>query len=480
MKRKDLLIFEATENQLRILRARGLPNQALHVLSFHAFKMEQFSAENLSKTLSTFLTARDKRSQVVVVIPRNQVIFRSFALPSHSKEELQKMITLQMAAQVPYAREDIVFDYSVLGQDPAGYTKVLSAVVHKEVIDDFFKMFKSAGLTIHQLVLSSSSIVRWFYTQHLKQVKNEKTTVGILNIESSRSEFCFARSGQLLYARDIKYGQCDVGADFEDLFIKDIFLTLETFIRDHASEAVPSIYILAPTSIQGFLFDKFQAQKNIMVEFVDPYALMKAHRNAPMLEALQSAHVSPAVCLGAAEESQKISFNLLPEDIRKNQKAMAQKWQLVQLAVLALINAVLFFSIFFRAFYKDQVYLNDLKQQASQMRLRVDDVDRQRERLKQMEGLIDPRQSTVDIIYSLYEMTPKEISFQLLFLDKENNLTVQGIAQTRSSVNDFNRNLTQNPLFKDVSLQYAAQRRFFEGEITDFKITAVISNGKEP
>ncbi len=480
MKRKDLLIFEIIENQLRVLRAKFLSDQSLHVVSFHVFPLEQPQRENFPKILSSFLTAKDKRSQVIAVIARNQVILKNFSFPSHSKDELRKMITLQMVAQVPYAREDIVFDYNVLGQDSRGYTSVLSAVVHKEAIDDLFKMFKSAGLTIHQLVLSSSSIVRWFYAQQPQQIKNEHAITGILNIDPARSEFCFARKGQLLYARDIKYGQRDLGADTQDLFLKDILLTLETYARDHARDVIDHMTILAPVQIQGLLREKFQAQRNIIVDFVDPYASITDSKNVSMMEVLQAGHLSPVVCLGAAQESHKISLNLLPEDVRKSQRATAQKWQLAQLFVLVLINVALFFSVSFRALYQDQAQLSDLKKQVVEMRSRVDAINRQSEKLKQIQAHFQPQGSAVDIIYHLYDMTPKEISFQLLYLDRDNNLTIQGIAETRSSVNDFNRSLTKNPLFKDVSLQYAAQRRFFEGELTDFKITAVVNDAKEP
>jgi len=480
MKRTDIVIFEITEGYLKVLRGKFLTDQTLQIASLEALRVEQSSPNNLVKLLSSAVTAKDKKSQVAVVIARSQVILKNFSLPSHSKEELQKMISLQMATHVPYAREDIIFDYNVLGQDSAGYAKILSAVVHRDVIDEFLKIFKSTGLTIHQFVLSSSSIVRWFYGQYLEKVKNEDATVGILNIEASKSEFCFARGGQLVYAREIKYGRRDIGADFENLFLKDIFLTLETYLREHAGDIVSKIYLLAPQPIHGLLLEKIHLLKNTGIECLDPDECLLHNKNMTMPKNLPAQKTSLIVCLGAAQESIKPSFNLLPEDVKKSQKLIAQKWQFVKLAALVIFNFVLFFAIFFHAFYKDQARLNDLKHQASQLRIRVDSVKGQTEQLRKIEALVVSNVSAVDIIYGLYEMTPKEVSFQLLFLDKEGNLTIQGIAETRSSVNDFHRSLTASPLFKDTSLQYAAQRRFFEGEITDFKITAAVKRPEEP
>ncbi|MCX5681510.1 MAG: PilN domain-containing protein [Candidatus Omnitrophica bacterium] len=389
------------------------------------------------------------------------------------------MITLQLTTQVPYAREDVVFDYVALGQDLSGYTKILSAVVHKEVIDEFFKVFKSTALSIDGFVLSSSCIVRWFYQKFPENLKNEKSVCAILNLEADTSEFCFARFGQLTYSREMKYGLRDLGGDFENAFLKDVALTLEAYAREHTPEAVGKLYVLASLQTDYPLFEKLRASKNIEVIFVDPGEALKGIKNIAVLNAQSPDFASPIVCLGAVDESQKLSLNLLPEEIRRTQTARAQKWQFLKLSVLAMLNVGLFFLLFFQGFYQNKVSLDELKTKVTDMRARAEEVKRKTERFNQIAQYVSPSVSTVDVVYALYDMTPKEVSFQTLSIDRNDNLTIQGIAETRTSVNDFHRNLINNVLFKDVSLQYAAQRRFFEGEITDFKITAVVKRLKE-
>jgi len=80
----------------------------------------------------------------------------------------------------------------------------------------------------------------------------------------------------------------------------------------------------------------------------------------------------------------------------------------------------------------------------------------------------------VDIIHRLYRLTPENVSYRSLSIDENDNLTIQGISEKRVDVNEFQKNLIGSPLFKDVNLKYATQRRVFEGEITDFKITCQI------
>ena len=478
MKRNDLIVFEITENSLRVLRARRGSGEALQVLGFDAVPVAQPSREDLARILASMVKAKDKKAQVVVILARGQVIFKDFSLPAQNKEELQKMIALQMAAQVPYAREDIVFDHTVLGQDAQGYTRVLSAVVHKDVAEEYFKLFRSAGLTVHQFVLSSSSIVRWIFASGAAGEADKAGTLAVLNIEGTRSEFCFARAGELVYAREIKYGRRDIGADLEHLFVKEATLTLTSYEREHPSEPVEDLYVLAPSSAHGRLREILPALKGSGGHLTDPLEVVRKDKNIA-LEALDpGGDLSPVVCLGAAHESLRPAFDLLPKEVQKTQKAQAQKGQWVRFFVFFAINAGLLLSFLLHNFYKEQMYLGTLKASASSMRARAQEIKRKTEQLKEIERLSSSSGSMVDLIHGLYAMTPKEISFQLLSVDREQRLTIQGIAETRTSVNDLHRNLINSPMFKDASLQYAAQRRFFEGEITDFKITATISRLK--
>lgn len=476
MRKNDLLIIEITARYLKVLNARYFAGKSAQVLGFSSLKIENTSQENIIKLLVSLTGKRNKKAQVIVVIPRGQVILKNFSLPSRSREELRKMITLQMSTQVPYAKEDIVFDYSILGADSAGFTKILSAVIHKEVVNEFFKIFKAAGIDIDRFVLSSSSIARWFYQRSPEALKDTKSTFAVLSLEADISELCFVNGGQLSYSREIKYGLRDLGGDFEDLFLKDILLTLGAYANEHPGERLEKFYVLASPQNKHPLFEKLRMAKSLDISFLDPRGSLQ---NIPSSDMGNKDFSSPVVCLGSIEESQRISLDLLPEEIRKSQTTRTRQWQFFKFFILIVLNIGLFSLLFVEEFYKNKFVLNDLKAKSSDMRVRADAVKKKAEQLRQIERYVNPSVAIVDIVYSLYDMVPREVSFQLLAIDKNDTLTLQGIAETRTSVNDLQKNLTNNPLFKDVNLQYATQRRFFEGEITDFKIIASVKRMKE-
>lgn len=477
MKRNPLVIIEMNDRHCKVLRAKPVAD-GYHVASMTTARISDPSQEALVKLLSSQITSADKKAQCVVVLSRQQVILKNLSLPSQAKEELGKMIALQVSTQVPYAREDIVFDHLVLGQDAAGYTKVLVAIVHKEAIEEWIKIFKSAGLMVSQLVLSSASIVSWANAKLTADLEPATSVSGLLSLEAGTSELCLVKNQQLVYSREIKHGLRDIGGDFEDAFLKDISLTLESFTREHPQDEIKKLFVLS-APISSPLFDKIKAQGQIDVRFMDPCAFLKNTESILLPQNKGDDYASAVVCLGAIQEAQKITLNLLPEKVRRDQQGQARRRQWILFGLLLIVNVVLGGALVLQRSYSDEAYLTALRQRTAVMRSRAEEVKRQEDQIKQIEQSAIPMTSVVDVVDGLYAMTPKEVSFQLLFLDRNDRLTIQGIAETRASVNDFHRNLIGSPLFQDVNLEYAAQRRFFEGEITDFKITASVKRGKE-
>ena len=86
---------------------------------------------------------------------------------------------------------------------------------------------------------------------------------------------------------------------------------------------------------------------------------------------------------------------------------------------------------------------------------------------------------TVDVIKELYELTPEEISFKSICLKQRSSLVMEGSADTRSSINQFQCQLVESPLFEDVTMEYATKRKRFKEENTAFKIKCNLTQGKD-
>ena len=126
-------------------------------------------------------------------------------------------------------------------------------------------------------------------------------------------------------------------------------------------------------------------------------------------------------------------------------------------------------------FYKQKDYFQNLKNKVSEIEPRVKDIKQKKQHIVAIESYLNPGLKMVDIIYNLYEITPKDISYRLLYVNGDGRINIKGISERRASVNDFQKKLIASSLFKEVNLKYATQRKVFGGETTDFKITCKVN-----
>jgi len=76
-------------------------------------------------------------------------------------------------------------------------------------------------------------------------------------------------------------------------------------------------------------------------------------------------------------------------------------------------------------------------------------------------------------ISQLYEITPMEIAFTYVNLDKSGTATLRGQSVQLSDVFKFITKLESSPYFKDVSTKYTRTRKLREKEVTDFEVSFI-------
>ncbi len=473
MRSKLITSIEIKESHIKILKAfsgkRGVKVSRLIVK-----KISDPSEEGVTKLLASMVDFEMKKSRVVVSIPRSQAMLRYFSFPSHSESEIQKMLSLQIPNQIPYQRQDVVFDYTVLDKDSRGYSRILVIIVHKDIIRKYFTIFKSVGLSLDSLTLSSSSIINgFFYNQ--KMVKEDKLLSAFADIDIASSELCFCKNAKLLFSRNIKFGAQDIQADYQKAFIRDIVLTLEAYSKDNNGESVQRLILFCPERSGSLLKKALEQEINLSVEVFDPCEIVKGNKDILVTDLLQGDPFSPLVVFGSVLSNPQKPFNLLPEDVGRVRKSKEKRNQWAKFVGLVFLCGLLISGMFMIQFYKQKDYFQNLKNKVSEIEPRVKDIKQKKQHIVAIESYLNPGLKMVDIIYNLYEITPKDISYRLLYINGDGRINIKGISERRASVNDFQKELIASSLFKEVNLKYATQRKVFEGEIIDFKITCKVN-----
>ncbi len=480
MKRSIITAIEISESHVKLLQVSRRAGR-IRLVRHQGKKITDPSFNGIAELLSSMVDDKIKESYIIGIVPRSQAMIRYISLPSQSDEEIGKMISLQIGNQTPYAREDIVFDYSMISKDANGYSKILTTIIHQEITQKYLDIFKKCQLTLSGLTLSSSSIVNVFYHWQKATKKDNADPLMILNVDTSDSEICFCSGGKLLLSRNIRFGAIDLGGDYQDDFIKEVYLTIESYKKENLG-AVPSQIVLISSFHESiFLKEKIYQKTNIPVDIVDLYKIFPRTRDCFVPVLSEGDYFSSSGSLGSVFKGPQKPFDLLPKNVNETRKIKAQQVIWAQLIGLVFIAGCLFAASLYFGLYQKKTVLNKLEAQNKNLNPRVEKVRIQKDRIENIEDYIIFAPSTVDIVYELYRLTPENISYRSLIIDANDTLVIQAICENRADVSQFQKNLIESLFFKDVNLEYATQRRVFEGEITDFKLVCktVYSLSKE-
>jgi len=237
MAKNILTSIEITDTGIRLFQMKTLRQKRV-LCACDVRPLQNFSDGELTGKLSEITALRDIQPQYLsVVIPRRLTILKQMRLPSHNEPELKKMIGLQLVNQIPYALEDIIYDFRIVDRESSGYVRVLVVIVHRDVNERFLKLCKEAGLQPERFVLSSFGILHWLNAQRGQIKTFFDRPVLVLNIDVDHAEMCFCYNQNLLFSRSVNYGARDLAAENMCGLIHQVELSLKNYHKDNMGPA---------------------------------------------------------------------------------------------------------------------------------------------------------------------------------------------------------------------------------------------------
>ena len=245
MKKETIVSIEMTATQMKLVRAGRVKNDFL-VTTSAVVSIKERSDEEISQILlKTVREAKIQADQSIAVIARRYATLVQLRLPVQADQEVRNMVSLQIVNCVPYAREDIVYDYRILEKESSGYSRVLVAVVSREVVNRYLKILARAGIAPGVLTLSSTGLTHWYLYQKNK-AKISSAVSMLIHMDADQSELCFYDRECLLFSREINFGLQDMNPEGVDLSLRQIDLTMASYVREKMGPEILQIFIVTP------------------------------------------------------------------------------------------------------------------------------------------------------------------------------------------------------------------------------------------
>jgi len=469
-KGNNITAVEITDSHVKLIEAK-VSREGKLISSCDIKRLSAFSDEEVIKILSGMsVPLKGRLNNVIGIIPRRFAILKHFSFPSHNADEINKMLNLQIVHEVPYPKDEIVFDHTILEKEASGYAKVLAIIVRKEIARHYLKLLTDAGMAAGRLTLSSIGVLYWFNHQREKLNLSPQDSVVVVNIDEVNTELCFCCRNNLFFSRSINLGSKDFNAENLPNFIKQIQLTLGTYKRENMGPEVSKILLVSSISQLSVLKEKLMEEFKLPVETATPVDNLPVAKGFDIASLIGDGGLTATAGLGVILGDSGQLINLIPADFHLSKIAHLQKKQWFNLGVSAASVVVLLMVSFFVDVYSYSNRLKKLQDKSAELKPQAEEARKKIGFFNFINEKFKNRILAAELFSELYKLTPEDISFQSVYIE-EDRLTLHGYAKAGSSINDFQNKLVNSPIFKDVSLQYSTKLKIFNEELTDFKMS---------
>jgi len=474
------VVLEIGNPWLKVVVVRSAIGMA-YVKALALFSLVQASDEAIAKQVSDFLrTQKIKRAQTAIVsFSRNAVTLRNLRIPSVNPSEIDDMIKLHVGRQVPYAKEEIISGYRVVGKDTMGYSKVMLAIVHRESVRRIFRILERAGLYTDRLELSSDGVLSWLCLAMKGVGVRGAETFIILDVDSGFSDFIISGSENILFSRVITQGREQlVDQDKWPKFLGEMKQTLVISQGEEIVQRPVRVYLTGAGAGLEKLASRIETEFNMPVEKVAPLTgLPLAKEVVQEPEGLvDEASFSALLGLGLDTVKKKINFVLPEAQIRK---ALREKTRdAIILGSGAMYLMLMLCGIYLERMHAKQALLDLISTRYKTMKQGVELLDEKLERIRQIKSKLDTKSLALNYLLEVSRLLPGEILVTNIVFQKDEQMTIKGRTAQMSDIFKFITLLENSPYFKDIQTRYTTRRTFKGVDLNEFELICPVDSGK--
>lgn len=139
---------------------------------------------------------RIRAKQVLIDVPRQDVILNLITLPKGTRDELAAMVHVQIAKELPFSKDQAAIDFAIVPGNGGTSCDVWVAAVRTHVIEYYEQTLEAAGLTAERIGLRS-------YASQAAVVEGGDVAgrTVLVDIGPSMTEISVIRDARLVYSR---------------------------------------------------------------------------------------------------------------------------------------------------------------------------------------------------------------------------------------------------------------------------------------
>ena len=454
------IILEITRTSLRVLVVEGTGTQ-WHIR--HA-AVEPITEPPDEATLRRALAVlQPLQAERIVAVSRDQVMTRLLKLPLAQADEWRRMALLAGKAQLPVPAEQTVTDVQLIAQDATTSTVQLIAC-HRDVVEQPLRWLRTLGGEPQVMTPSSWGVLHWY--QHWGRTAAVTEPVLVVHVDSDHTELALIHAGSLAFSRSLTHGvgEWQRGADGIEAVVHEIQRSLEALRQELPAWDARTVLLTGLGSLEDWR--PLLAQRLGLAVVVVPPA-----GSAPWPQPQAFAQASPVVVLGLARADAETLVNLLPQDVRQQQRAGRRHRALRVTAALLAAAFVLGLGVLWAWAHRCERFLAQATVTIQTLEAQTAQTERLEQQLQLIEQTLHARRQIAKTLETVFQLTPADIFFeQVLFERSHGEWVVRGHASTTRDVLDYLHRLEQSSQWSRVELRYAGRRNTAGPSRTEFEL----------
>jgi len=466
-----MVIFEIHRNWAKGLWGKSILRD-IQVQRIAARPLKDDSVEELAKTISSIIDKKtiEKFKPLVLSIPRSHVTLRNLKFPSTDEKELDRIVSLHLTQQVPYSRDEIIYNYTILKQTVSGFTHVLLGIVHKEALRRQFSVFERLNLYPDNILLGTFGLMK--FLNRAKAIReDDKGLKACLDIDADFADFAIFGGGKILFSKSISLGASQLGQpDKLSKLTGEIKQAMAVFQAEETRERPSKLYLTGAivaqmAEIEKMIHDELQ----LPIETVDPVKATGSLRTVKDLQAILG-KISISTLLGCASEpfSRTLNFVLPEAKLKMDMREAARNFVITGSIVIFLI--VLVFLGFVGKIYVKQSYLDKLTRETYKVKNENRETMDALEKIKTVRNFTRQKDSFLYYYYRFTEILPRNITVDRLIFSKKKEFSLIGRGTAMGEIWKFVSVLKDEGPFGKIELRYSRKRRQGDKEFNEFEI----------
>jgi len=481
--KKALLAVSIDDYNFKLLKAQSMPNGWLCEKAF-VVHVSGKSDDDISALIKDLLHKEKlKKTDTVLVVPRSLVTVRYLQLPTSNPSELESMVNMQVVRQIPYSKEEMIYDYYITGYTPEGYTKVLLIIVHKDVVSRYIRILGKSGITPDFIQLDSFSVIELcrFIDVNDSSVLEKENPVVVLDVDHATTNILIIKDRMPVFTRAVSIGRMHIdnktlppsGKDWASEWALEVNRSLNVFQKDYELPIKKIIvfenenddFLSALSGRVGFQIVKFNISK---------YFLGSCMRSSGLILE-NGVQVSFLALLGAIKEGTPTEINLIPAETKAH-IASVNKKKTFTVTALLLVGIIAMMGATFNKKIQDRKdYLLSLDAKLRDTNPAAKDLSVKKDRLALIKKQLSIEGTSLDVLRELYNVIPQKTALTLFIYDDIQGVTIKGVSPAMSEVFELVPKLETSPYFEKVTTRSATQRKIKGQELTDFQIDCIIT-----